>query len=1185
MRVDVVQPIDNVAVAVDAPDSVIDLSATFDDPFTTGQVATFELNNPEEFGNNGQIQVLLFDQPGAGAPNATANFASFVNDGAFANLAINRGDLGGLPGVGTGFVVQAGQFTIDPETSQIQLVPVDPTVVVPGEPSPGRSNQPGTIAFALSGGDPDSANSQFFFNLNDNSFLDPMFTVFGEVLSAEDLVVVDTIVNDPIFAPFQGPIVGPAMGGGFLPIEGDPTAGEATFAVDDPNEVISFSNISIAEQEELTFAATSSNPELVIPNIDGGNLTLDFVDGQTGIAEVTVEATNLLGDSTTETFFVGVGDDVELPAEGPPNGVEIVQPIDDLIVGANAPGSVIDLFENFDDPFTTGQVATFELNNPEEFGNNGQIQILLFDQEEAGAPTAVANFVSFVNSGAFTNLAVNRGDLGPFEDGLGFIVQTGPISVDPETFEIFPVPIGPDVQFSGEPNPDLPNVAGTVAFALPVLPGTSTPNPDALTNVLSFNLADNSAQLDPAFAVFGEVLSTADFEVVDAIANDPVFAPFQGPVTGPFMGGGFLPIQIEDPVTGEDTPDMFVVDDPSEVLFFPSVSIAQQDELTFTATSSNPELVVPSVEGGNLTLDVADGQLGTAEVTVEATNLLGDTVTETFSVEVTDEVVDVEPDAPDVEPEPALDPGTIVVDTLLDEADGSVTDGDVSLRDALAAIEPGNTIVFAEELTGEIALNGTELVIDRAVTIDGGGDIIVNAGGQSRVFLIGDGDPDTQDLVTLSGLAITGGVADIGGGISSSDSDLTLIDSVVTGNLATTAIPGVLSGSGGGIAVGFGSLNLVDSIVSDNAADIFAGGVFGLAESPLNISNSIISGNSATDGGAIAGVDPITLTGSTISNNSAASTGGGILIPVGAPGVAAGPVTIANSTIADNSATFGGGIYNAGGQADITNSTITGNTASTGSGISSFGDAIAQTTVTSSIVSGNIGTDVDLATPPTVDVADAPNSFTSNGNNLIGDGNAIDAFSGPGDITGNTDPGLAALADNGGPTPTIALLPDSPAIDTGSNPNNLETDQRGTGFSRVAGAATDIGAFEVGGDTADDPTDIPDILTPGGPVDLNVDGSEGIEASVDILNIFRVLAGAPQAVVVPAGVSQQAVTDAVNAFPDLGLDVDDSGEVEASVDVLNIFRVLAGAPQAVVIPDGVGASQQSVADAVNALVG
>ena len=105
-------------------------------------------------------------------------------------------------------------------------------------------------------------------------------------------------------------------------------------------------------------------------------------------------------------------------------------------------------------------------------------------------------------------------------------------------------------------------------------------------------------------------------------------------------------------------------------------------------------------------------------------------------------------------------------------------------------------------------------------------------------------------------------------------------------------------------------------------------------------------------------------------------------------------------------------------------------------------------------------------------------------------------------------------------------------------------------------------------------------------VDLDVDGSGAVEPSIDVLNIFRVLAGAPQAVVVPEGldISQQAVVDAVEAFPEIALDVDESGAVESSIDVLNIFRVLAGAPQAVVIPEGLDTSQQAVVDAVNGLV-
>jgi hypothetical protein len=59
-----------------------------------------------------------------------------------------------------------------------------------------------------------------------------------------------------------------------------------------------------------------------------------------------------------------------------------------------------------------------------------------------------------------------------------------------------------------------------------------------------------------------------------------------------------------------------------------------------------------------------------------------------------------------------------------------------------------------------------------------------------------------------------------------------------------------------------------------------------------------------------------------------------------------------------------------------------------------------------------------------------------------------------------TDPKLGPLADNGGPSLTMALLPGSPAIDAGNTSLAPATDQRG--FPRPAGLAADIGAFEYG---------------------------------------------------------------------------------------------------------------------------
>jgi hypothetical protein len=66
----------------------------------------------------------------------------------------------------------------------------------------------------------------------------------------------------------------------------------------------------------------------------------------------------------------------------------------------------------------------------------------------------------------------------------------------------------------------------------------------------------------------------------------------------------------------------------------------------------------------------------------------------------------------------------------------------------------------------------------------------------------------------------------------------------------------------------------------------------------------------------------------------------------------------------------------------------------------------------------------------------------------------------PGTDLVGVNPKLAPLANNGGPTKTHALKQRSPAINKGSNPDGLTTDQRGPGFKRKARAAVDIGAFE-----------------------------------------------------------------------------------------------------------------------------
>ncbi|PNW58746.1 UNVERIFIED_CONTAM: hypothetical protein BEN50_05950 [Euhalothece sp. KZN 001] len=393
---------------------------------------------------------------------------------------------------------------------------------------------------------------------------------------------------------------------------------------------------------------------------------------------------------------------------------------------------------------------------------------------------------------------------------------------------------------------------------------------------------------------------------------------------------------------------------------------------------------------------------------------------------------------------------SLVVDTLIDEVDGSVTDGDISLRDALSAIAPGETITFADginTITLDEALG--ELVIDKGLTIDGdldddgSPDVTVQRASEAtaefRIFNIDDGNDANAVTVTLDGLTVTGGVAsgsvpnNRGGGIFNNREDLTLTNSTVSGNSAAD--------SGGGIYNYYGTANVTNSTVSGNSS-LLGGGVGNNGTSTIN--NSTLSDNSADFAGSgVFNYGTSTINNSTLSGNSADFIGGGIYNN--------GTSTITNSTLSDNSANFGGGVsVSNNGTSTINNSTLSGNSAAeSGGGIDNAGTA----NITNSIVANSVGDDLSR------------NGGTINASYSLIENNA-DQINGTDDnnITGQ-DPNLdpAGLQDNGGPTQTIALLAGSPAIDAGDNdliPAGVDFEQRGTGFARIVNGTVDIGAFE-----------------------------------------------------------------------------------------------------------------------------
>ncbi len=281
-----------------------------------------------------------------------------------------------------------------------------------------------------------------------------------------------------------------------------------------------------------------------------------------------------------------------------------------------------------------------------------------------------------------------------------------------------------------------------------------------------------------------------------------------------------------------------------------------------------------------------------------------------------------------------------------------------------------------------------------------------------------------------------------------------------------------------------GTVGLANLVIRNAAVTLTDPGIFGACIGPallvsgdattVNVTASVLQDNSATNGtgGAVCvSSGTLNLDRSTVRDNTATYGGGGIRL---FPGT--GMLNITNSTISGNVVTnangSGGGIETQG-ITNIANSTLSGNTApSTGGALAVHGGT---TTVTNVTIAGNgnapqisvFGAGVTAAIESTI-VADpkgGANCSAFSGGTIASSGHNLDSagscgFSAAGDLA-NGNPLLGPLVANGGATLTHALLAGSPAIDAGSNPLALATDQRGAGFLRVQGAAADIGAYEV----------------------------------------------------------------------------------------------------------------------------
>jgi VCBS repeat-containing protein len=314
----------------------------------------------------------------------------------------------------------------------------------------------------------------------------------------------------------------------------------------------------------------------------------------------------------------------------------------------------------------------------------------------------------------------------------------------------------------------------------------------------------------------------------------------------------------------------------------------------------------------------------------------------------------------------------------------TVAANDCSLRGAITAANAnaGDDTIYLLGVSGTVNLTKALPDLSSNISIEGPGadqfTVRRSTGGDYGIFTVTSGS-----VVSISGITVSGGKANFGGGIFNHGGTLTISASTISGNSA---------GIGGGISNDRGTLTITDSTISGNSAGFGAGGGITVDEgTTLTVTNSTFSGNSAALGGGI------------FNQNSTA--------------------TITNSTFSGNSATVeGGGVFNEDATSTLRNTLLANNNAG--------GNCFAAGTGAITDGGGNLD---DAATCGFTD-------STSKSNTPAG-----------------LDP--AGLANNGGPTETIALTPGSAAIDAAVSCPPPTTDQRG--ISRPQGSACDIGAFEL----------------------------------------------------------------------------------------------------------------------------
>jgi len=376
-----------------------------------------------------------------------------------------------------------------------------------------------------------------------------------------------------------------------------------------------------------------------------------------------------------------------------------------------------------------------------------------------------------------------------------------------------------------------------------------------------------------------------------------------------------------------------------------------------------------------------------------------------------------------------------------------------SLRNAVAAANEGDTVVLGGNLPcSTITLSSGAINVTRnTLYLTGpGADVLAVSGGGHYGVLRHSG----TDRLGITGLTLRDGkyisATSPRGGCVYSAGSVTLVDSTI----ANCAVEGTSKATarGGGIyahgTIGMRNSTITGNVAAGTAGNARGGGVY--VSGTIVARNSIFTNNEAastayyfSEGGGLWTRGNTYIGGSLVAGNKAA-----IAAAIGSESALGGTsLGIVNSTISSNVASFRFSAIYTKVPTTLSNSTIAFNESPDGGALYSVSAALTlQSSMIADNIAGGFQNDLDGALGPPV----------SGYNNLI-----TSSTIGFPQNTITTCPKLGPLGANGGGAMlTHALLGNSPAINAGYVTNGLQTDQRGAGFPRVAGAKADIGAFE-----------------------------------------------------------------------------------------------------------------------------